>query len=395
MDNSVPPNLPPSGPTGSDNPTPTPPPIPPQISAPYQMPPPLTVAPPKKEKRNPLVWVLLILLALGGGFFMLIGVLGAFFGGSGAGMSPGGTSRSMLHEVVMEPSDSPNKIAVIGVEGVISGSAIDHSGASMVDMVKEQLRRAGDDDKVQAVILKVDSPGGEVLASDDIYRAIQKFQNEQGKPVIASMGSMAASGGYYVSAPCRWIVANELTLTGSIGVIMSGYNYRGLMDKVGVVPLVYKSGKFKDMLSGSKKPEDILPEEGQMVQALIDETYGKFKSIVKAGREASNKENKGQGKALAADWEEMADGRILSGNQALQAGLVDELGDWETTVERTLKIAGINDAKLVRYSRPFTFGSLLGFSGKPQPATVKIDIGFDAPKLQAGHLYFLSTSVLH
>ena len=395
MDNSVPPNLPPSGPTGSENTPPTPPPIPPQLSTPYQMPPPLAVAPPKKEKRNPLVWVLLILLALGGGFFMLIGVFGAFLGGSGAGMSTGGTSRSMLQEVVLEPSDSANKIAVIGVEGVISGSAVDHTGASMVDMVKEQLRRAGDDDKVQAVILKVDSPGGEVLASDDIYRAIEKFQNEHGKPVIASMGSMAASGGYYVSAPCRWIVANELTLTGSIGVIMSGYNYRGLMDKVGVVPLVYKSGKFKDMLSGSKKPEDILPEEGQMVQALIDETYGKFKSIVKAGREASNKDNKGQGKPLAADWEDLADGRILSGNQALQAGLVDELGDWETTVDRTLKIAGINDAKLVRYARPFTFGSLLGFSSKPQPATVKIDIGFDAPKLQAGHLYFLSTSVLH
>jgi protease IV len=359
------------------------------------MPPPLTVAPPKKEKRNPLMWVLLILLALGGGLFMLIGIVGAFFGSSGAGMSAGASTRSMLQEVVIEPSDSSYKIAVIGVEGVISGSAMDHSGASMVDMVKEQLHRAGNDEKVQAVILKVDSPGGEVLASDDIYRAIQKFQNEEGKPVIASMGSMAASGGYYVSAPCRWIVANELTLTGSIGVIMSGYNYRGLMDKVGVVPLVYKSGKFKDMLSGSKKPEEILPEEGQMVQALIDETYGKFKSIVKTGREAANKENKGQGKALAADWEDLADGRILSGNQALQAGLVDELGDWDVTVERALKIAGIKDAKLVRYARPFTFGSLLGFSSKVEPATIKIDIGFDAPKLQAGHLYFLSTSVLH
>ncbi|MGV3756098.1 MAG: signal peptide peptidase SppA, partial [Verrucomicrobiota bacterium] len=237
--------------------------------------------------------------------------------------------------------------------------------------------------------------GGEVLASDDIYRAIQKFQEEEGIPVIASMGSLAASGGYYVSAPCRWIVANELTLTGSIGVIMSGYNYRGLMDKVGVVPLVYKSGKFKDMLSGSKKPEEILPEEGKMVQSLIDETYGRFKKIVKEGREAANKENAGKGKALSADWEELADGRILSGNQAYQAGLVDELGNWDTTVDRALKLAGIQDAKVVSYARPFTLGSLFGFSGKAEPMTIKIDLGMDAPKLKAGHLYFLSSSVLH
>jgi len=395
MDNSVPPNLPPSEPTGPVNVTPSSaPPVPPQFSASYQMPPPLAVAPPKKEKRHPIVWVLLILLGLGFGVFLLIGVFGALLGG-GPGMSNPGSARSMLHEIVVEPSDSTDKIVVIGVEGVITGSAIDHTGASMVDLIKEQLRRAAEDEKVQAVILKVDSPGGEVLASDDIYRAIQKFQNEKGKPVIASMGSLAASGGYYVSAPCRWIVANELTLTGSIGVIMSGYNYRGLMDKVGVVPLVYKSGKFKDMLSGSKKPEEILPEEGKMVQALIEETYGRFKKIVKDGREASNKENGGKGKPLSADWEDLADGRILSGNQAYQAGLVDELGNWETTVARALKLAGIEDAKVVSYARPFTLGSLFGFSAKAQPTTIKIDLGMDAPKLKAGHLYFLSSSVLN
>src|SRR6266498_1647841 len=97
--------------------------------------------------------------------------------------------------------------------------------------------------------LVFNSAGAEVLASDDIYRAIVKFQNEQKKPVIASMGSLAASGGYYVSAACRWIVANELTLTGSIGVIMHAYNVSGLMDKIGVRAETYKSGIHKDMLS--------------------------------------------------------------------------------------------------------------------------------------------------
>src|SRR5581483_9776541 len=137
-----------------------------------------------------------------------------------------------------------------------------------------------------------DSPGGEVLAADEISRAVSEFQDKSAKPVIVSMGSLAASGGYYVSAPCEWIVANELTITGSIGVIMHGYNYRGLLDKIGVRPEVFKSGKYKDMLSGSKSPEEITPEEKQMVQALINETYGKFKSVVAEGRQAAYQSNK-------------------------------------------------------------------------------------------------------
>mgnify|MGYP001545180448 CR=1 FL=1 len=97
----------------------------------------------------------------------------------------------------------------------------------MVDIIKAQLDRAADDRRVKAVILKVDSPGGEVMASDEINKAIMHFQEDSRKAVICSMGSLAASGGYYISAPCRWIVANELTITGSIGVIMHGWNYRG------------------------------------------------------------------------------------------------------------------------------------------------------------------------
>ena len=135
----------------------------------------------------------------------------------------------------------------------------------MVDYVKAQLRLAGEDHRVQAVILKVDSPGGEVMASDDLNRAITEFQDDYDKPVIASMGGVAASGGYYAAVACRWVVANELTITGSIGVILQSYNYRGLMDKVGVSPLVFKSGRFKDMLSGDKREEDILPEEKRIL----------------------------------------------------------------------------------------------------------------------------------
>ena len=168
-------------------------------------------------------------------------------------------SRSLgprLEEVISEDNDASLKIAVIEVEGLITSRVLDQGNYNMVDVIKAQLKRAEEDDKVRAVMLKVDSPGGEVLASDEIYRAVADFQAKpHGKPVICSMGNLAASGGYYVSAPCRWIVANDLTITGSIGVILSTWNYRGLMDKVGLRPETFKSGKYKDMLSGSREPD--------------------------------------------------------------------------------------------------------------------------------------------
>ncbi len=157
-----------------------------------------------------------------------------------------------LEEVVLEQTNGDNKIAVITVDGIITDRDVDRSSMTLVDFVSEQLKTAERDKDVKAVILKVDSPGGEVLASDEINKAIKKFQDEARKPVVASMGALAASGGYYISAPCRWIVANDLTLTGSIGVIIDTWNYRGLMDKVGIRPHVFKSGRFKDMFLGRK-----------------------------------------------------------------------------------------------------------------------------------------------
>ncbi|HMJ88356.1 MAG TPA: signal peptide peptidase SppA, partial [Candidatus Acidoferrum sp.] len=267
-------------------------------------------------------------------------------------------------------------------------------GYTMVDLVEDQFARAAHDDRVKAVILKVNSPGGEVLASDDIYTIVQKFQKTTSKPVIADMGSLAASGGYYVSAPCQWIVANELTITGSIGVIMHGYNFRGLLDKVGVRPEVFKSGRFKDMLSPDKRPEDITPEEREIVQSMVNETFDKFKSIVSEGRAGAAQKNKGDGKSLADNWEQYADGRILSGKEALRLGFVDELGNFDVAVTRARKLANITDANLVQYQQPFDLGDLFNIFGKSEASTIKIDLGIDTPKLKLGHLYFICPTVL-
>lgn len=317
------------------------------------------------------------------------------------GMGP----ASRLHEITIENNRSRDKIAVIPVEGIISGASMSGGGYGMVELLEDQLKMAAEDNHVKAVLLKVNSPGGEVLASDDIYNAIVRFQNESKKPVIASMGSLAASGGYYVSAPCRWIVANELTITGSIGVIMHAYNYRGLMNKVGLRPLVYKSGRFKDMLSGEKDLEKLTPdekaaieEEEAMVTRMIDETFGKFKSIVAEGRQDSNRRNASNsgnatGRALINQWTNYADGRILSGKEAHEHGFVDELGGFRVAIDRAETLAGIEDADLVTYQMPFSLGNLFGLLGKSETRSIKVDLGLDLPKLDAG-LYYLAPSFL-
>lgn len=304
-----------------------------------------------------------------------------------------------LEEVYIDRHSGNEKIAVIDVEGIITGRDLDRSGMGMVDFIAVQLKAAARDEHVKAVILKVNSPGGEVLAADEINRAIEKFQAKTQKPVVVSMGSMAASGGYYISAPCRWIVANELTMTGSIGVIMHGYNYRGLMDKVGVKPMVFKSGQFKDMLSSDQEPDvdRLSPEqratrakEQKMVQDLIDETYGRFKDVVQSGRKSSNRLNGQDGRPLVENWADYADGRVFSGKQALDLGFVDELGNFEVAVRRTEALAHIRDANLVQYRQPFNLGSLFGLFGKTEAPSIKVDLGMDSPKLRAGYMYFIA-----
>jgi protease IV len=357
-------------------------------------PPPLITPPPAQTPKRGVGrgWrILSIILSVVLGLVLLFNFISVFIGASFSE-----AAGPHLMEAVVENNRTDHKIALIPVEGIImSGS--DGSGYDLPQLIAAELKRAGKDDDVKAVILKVNSPGGEVLAADDIAREIEKFQKEHKKPVVAYMGSLAASGGYYVSAPCRWIVANEVTITGSIGVIMHGYNYRGLMNKVGVKPEVYKSGRFKDMLSGDRDLSSMTAEEKEtydlerkMVQSLIEETYDKFKSVVKKGREAAGQANKDQGRKLVDDWTSYADGRVLSGKQAHELGFVDELGAFEDAVKRAKKLADIEKANIVTYQIPFDLGNLFRLFGKTEARTVKVDLGLNLPNLPTGRLYFLS-----
>jgi len=389
-------------PFSQDTPPGVPPPLPPA--------PPLITPPPPSQPRKSRGWMIVAIIL---GIFLVFSVFGNF--ALTASRAFGLRSHNFktvsarqvgprLDECILEDNGSRNKIAVINVDGIITSHAGDSAGNGMVDLIKAQLDRASDDDRVKAVILKVDSPGGEVMASDQINKAIRRFENDDdsmtpprhGKPVICSMGSLAASGGYYISAPCRWIVADDLTLTGSIGVIMHGYNYRGLMDKVGIAPMTFKSGKFKDMLSPDRSTNEIPPEEHAMVQSLIDETFKKFKGVVREGRSAAHEKNKNEGHALKPDWESLADGRVLSGTQAIEAGFVDQLGDFDDAVDRAEEITGISRSNLIEYQERYdisNFLSMFGESGKSHD--LKLDLGMDAPRLQPGCLYFLSPSFVN
>jgi protease-4 len=378
--------------------------VPPSFSPPPPLAPPPLISPaaqPRQPKRG-RGWMVLALVLL---VFLVFSLL-LNFGQLASGLGPvsgshGRTAGPRLDEAILEDNDASHKIAVIDVDGIISSRALDQSGFTMADLIKTQLERAQEDEKVKAVVLRVDSPGGEVLASDEIYRVITDFQNESKKPVVASMGNLAASGGYYISAPCRWIVANDLTITGSIGVIMQTWNYRQLMNKVGLRPQVYQSGKFKDMLSGDRDlaqiPAEDLEQEREMVDGLINETYNRFKEIVAEGREQAHRLNKDEGKELAENWADYADGRILSGAQAYEYGFVDSLGNFQDAVKKAAELGNIGEAKnanLIRYQQRYDLSDIFNIFGKSESQVIKVDLGMDTPKLQPGLLYFLLPTVI-
>ena len=272
---------------------------------------------------------------------------------------------------------SSDRIAVISLRGIITGMEPGAIGETMVEDLKLQLEQAIGDAKVKAIVLHIDSPGGEVTASDTIYNAVKRARAK--KPVVVYMGSVAASGGYYVACGSKWIVANETTFTGSIGVIMQALNYEGLMGKVGLSTVTFKSGKMKDMLSGSRQPTD---EEKAYLQALIMQTYGKFVGIVAKERNLPEQQLR----------DGIADGRVVSGTDALAAKLVDQLGEVEDAYEKAKELGNAAGASVIRYEAPFKLGRILRFLGESNAHGSKIEIDLAkalAPRLEAGKLYFL------
>lgn len=253
-------------------------------------------------------------------------------------------------------------VAIIRVEGVIiPGEAPPPSpfgggaGAAYSQTIIDQLEQAKENDKVKAIVLHVDSPGGSVFASDEIARKIKEVD----KPIITAMGSLAASGGYYVSAPTDEIWASPHTLTCSIGVISQFLNLEGFSEEYGITAVTVKSGKFKD--TGNPFRE-FTEEDRALWQDLIDEAYADFVGVVAEGRQMSE-----------PDVRKVADGRICSGRQAQEMGLVDELGYLPDVIQRAAELGGLEleeneEPRIIEYTQDAGFLDLLAASlYRPSP----------------------------
>ncbi|HAH08458.1 MAG TPA: signal peptide peptidase SppA [Elusimicrobia bacterium] len=211
--------------------------------------------------------------------------------------------------------------------GIYQGEASSHPWGKGSPSLVRRLRSLADKKEVKAIVLDINSPGGSVGAVQEIHSQIKRIREEKKKPIVALMGDVAASGGYYIAAPCNLIVAHPGTLIGSIGVAMHLSNIEGLFSKIGVKSEILKSGKMKDIGSMTRP---MTKEERELLQSLIDDSYGQFLAAVSEGRGIPVEQVK-----------PLADGRIFTGAQALEKKLVDELGDSTRALELAAKLGGI------------------------------------------------------
>jgi protease-4 len=282
---------------------------------------------------------LMLLLIVGG---IGLSFIDAVMGGGKAGAS---ASRVALIEVSGAISDE-------GASGALGGST---QGAR--DVI-ESLDEARLDPTVKAVVIRVNSPGGSASASQEMYQAVKRV----GKPVVCSMGDLAASGGYYVAAACDTIYANGSTLTGSIGVISQFLNYQGLFKKLGLDEATIKSGRFKD---AGNPARPLTPAERQLFQAMIMNVYEQFVSDVAQGRKK---------KLTLAQVRKLADGRVYTGKQAFDNKLIDKLGGLHEAVREAARLGGIKGEPQVKNFSTGR-GLLGGLLGAETNAGISSEIG--------------------
>jgi protease-4 len=262
-----------------------------------------------------------------------------------------------LRETPVSGGRGQDKIAVIEVEGVLvnarAGGFLQPT-ENKLSLFKEQLDMAASDRRVKAVVLRVNSPGGTVTASDTMYELLTRFKAKTHKPVIASLQEVAASGGYYVACASDQIMASPTSVVGSIGVIFNTFDASRGMDKIGVRAESIKSGPLKDMGSPFKA---LSADERAVMQGMVDEYYARFVSIVKAHRTLPDAE-----KAAMA-----TDGRVFSGQQAMAMGLVDRVGLLEDAIKLARQAGNAPGARAVMYRRPYGYSGSI-YASAPAPA---------------------------
>ncbi len=275
--------------------------------------------------------LLLLLATTASGCFVVLGNPLSFLGGerplAEKTIEGEGSAKVLLMSVTGVLSDEPTKRAFGLVEE-----------ESTLARVQAELKKAADDERVKAVVLRIDSPGGGVTASDEIYTEILRFKRERHRPVVAALGDVAASGGYYVACAADRIVAHPTTVTGSIGVILLNLNLEGLLAKIGVRNQTFKAGAHKDILSPLR---EATPEERLIVQGILDALHARFISVVRESRP----------KLATARLPELTDGRIFDASAAVADGLVDQVGSLRDAIATAKAAAGVEQARVVMYRR--------------------------------------------
>jgi protease-4 len=264
-------------------------------------------------------------------------------------------------------------VAVIPVKGIIitgSGTGFAESGIAYSEDVVKDIEQAAQDPTISAIVLDINSPGGAVVGSADIYRALQ----ESGKIVVASASETAASGGYYIACAARTFVVRPATITGSIGVITTATDVSELFDKLGIRQQIIKTGKFKD-IGSLYRP--LTNEEREILEDLIDDSYQDFVDVIVQGRDLEE-----------GYVRELADGRIFSGVDAIELGLADQTGDLDDAIDLAAEYAGIEgEPRIVRYERPQSFFSTFGFQQPSSEMDLIERFLLEQPRLQIQYLY--------
>lgn len=329
----------------------------PQGTAPEQAhpqgPPPAYTPPPyRMDRARPRVsgWRILwgvffglSVLANIGLFIMLLGLIAFFAAGR----------TSLFQEVVLREGPRDSRIVVVDIAGVMYDE--------QANSVYQQLQEARKDRNVKGLIVRVNSPGGTISASDQIYQQIRRYRQEKGKPVIAFMQGVAASGGYYASVACEEIVAEPTAITGSIGVLTGHFVFGELLEnKLGILPVFQTMGEKKDWPSSFRPPSD--QELEYIRERLLKPAYDRFVEVVEEGR----KEALSHSQVLQA-----ADGSIFVAQQAMEAGLIDKVGYLDDAIDRIKSKAGIQRAEVIAYRRPFSWFNIL--EAKANAKTLRFD----------------------
>jgi protease-4 len=287
-----------------------------------------------------------------------------------------------------------DKIAVISLHGLLTNmkaSSLLSNGSNAVSDMRESLDAIARDPSIKAVLLRINSPGGTVTASDMMYKDLLAFKARTHKPVVTVMLDVCASGGYYVSCASDYRVCYPTTITGSIGVIIETLNLNGTLQKLGASSEAVKSGPNKDMGSpfkpASTQPGKVLdPNDRALLQGIVNQFYAGFQSIVKAS----------PNHIAEADWQMVTDGRVFTGTDAAKLGLVDEVGTIDTAIAKAKELAHIQHAKLIMFTRhDEAKGSIYASNpGTPQPTmnlfNLNLDLGDLIPRGQSQFLYLWS-----